>query len=205
MVKTPDLEQLGIVDDTDNKEHVNKNPKSHKLGVNINAEVDDMINGTPGKSADVALESPNLTPAPLPVSLGSKKPGRGRPPGVKRPKPPPVEISPQQIQKMPPEVGARLVNQAYESVLLVTLGSDAALDDAEKTALDAALVTYMGTKNYDIPPGLALCFCYAAITAGKVQKPKAKERMAGFFIRLKTRMGVKKKEKETAINRDDQK
>lgn len=191
--QSPQIEPQDAIDET---------VEQNKTGVNPIDDAAALIDATPGRSANdlppaATVPSHAVAAAPPPV-----KGKRGRPsltPEEKaarkrnRVQAPPVNAIPGQPQKIPLEATARMVNQAYESSLIAVLGPEAMLLEQEKMVLDASLADYMRLKNYDIPPGLALAFCYATVTASKLQKPTTKERAAGIFIALKNKFGKKRK------------
>jgi len=97
----------------------------------------------------------------------------------------------QKAPKIAPEAAARIVNTAYENALVAVLGEDGQLIDAEKQALDSALVEYLKTKDLDLPPGLALAFCYATVAFAKFNKPKSRERVASIWGYLRGKLSRK--------------
>ena len=173
--------------------------------VNPISEADILINNAPEVSSDVlpVIENPAASPtgtAPALVDSPQVKGKRGRKPGSKnknRPVAPEIEQREEtniaDDMKIPPEQLARGFNQAYETILCITLGDDGELTESERINLDKSLAVYMRVKNYDPPPGMALCMAYMAVTAAKIQKPKPKERFKMLWIGIKEKLGRKKK------------
>lgn len=160
-----------------------------------------IINASPGRTSEALPNSP----APAAAATADKtKVGKPRGPYKKKDRVAAPDVPPEQkpglqsgVNKIPLSAQARSINQAFETGLIIVMGDEAALDEAEKIALDTGLVEYMKVKNYDLPPGLALCMCYCMIVAGKIQKPKPKEKIVAFWLSIKAKFARKKKDYPT--------
>lgn len=176
--------------------------------LDVAAEADQLADNS--TEPDPSLEFPNperpaeINGAEKPITFDAEnapKKGRGRPKGSTNTKK--ADISFASGNPNAATLDSVFVSRALNSVFFggsqLLLGDDAKATETERQELDRVLAEYLSLKGVRLSPGVAVLTAYLAFFSMKMQKPTAKEKVAGFMARMYVRAKAffsKRKEKK---------